>query len=67
MVCVWFNAYNRSQRLPWAEEIHHVRPPVDWQLKGGSSWINYIIGRDQVVSGCRHEPEAALAVVKSHE
>jgi hypothetical protein len=65
MVCVWFNAYQRSQRLPWTEEMHDVRPPVDWQLRGGSSWINYATGRDQIVSGCRTEPETALAVIKS--
>jgi hypothetical protein len=67
MVCVWFNAYHRSQRLPWAEEIHDVRPPVDWQLKGGSSWIHYILGRDQIVSGCNHEPANALGMVTNDE
>ena len=40
---------------------------VDWQLKGGSSWINYATGRDQIASGCRAEPQTALAVVTSDE
>lgn len=67
MVCVWFNAYHRSQRLPWPKEIHDVRPPVDWQLQGGSSWIHYATGRDQIVSGCQPAPKSGLAVVKRDE
>jgi len=67
MVCVWFDAYRRSLRLPWSREIHDLQPPVDWRLKGTSSWINHITGRDQIASGCQEEPQSALAVVDGDE
>lgn len=66
MECVWVKAYRRSQRLLWPEDIHDLRPPVDWSLKGGSSWVNYLTGRDRIVSGCEPEPKSALAVVGKH-
>ncbi len=62
MDCVWVRAYRYSQRLPWPHEIHDLRPPVDWSLQGGSSWINFATGRDQIVSGCAAEPHSALDV-----
>jgi hypothetical protein len=64
--CIWVQAYSRSQRLPWPEEIHDFRPPVDWSIKGSSSWINYLTGRDQVRSGCQTEPDSALKVLEDH-
>ena len=67
MVCIWFNAYNRAQRLFWPEEMHDVQPPVDRQLKDGSSWVNYLTGRDQIVSGCNPEPRTALVMVRKDE
>jgi hypothetical protein len=66
-VCVWFKAYDRSRRLLWPDAIHGLRPPVDWSLEGGSSWINYLTGRDQISSGCQPDPESALAVVDAHD
>lgn len=63
MRCVWVRAVQRSQRLPWAEEIHDLRPPVDWSLQGTSSWLNYLTGRDQILSGCRPEPHSARQVI----
>jgi hypothetical protein len=66
MTCVWTTAYTRSQRLPWPDEIHDLRPPVDWRLKGSSSWINLLTGRDQVSSGCITEPDNALDMVPNH-
>ena len=48
MRCVWLKAVERSQRLPWREEIHDLRPPVDNRLKGTSSWVNLVTGRDRV-------------------
>jgi hypothetical protein len=66
MECVWVKAYRRSRRLLWPEEIHDLRPPVDWGLKGGSSWANYLAGRDQIVSGCNPNPASALEVVDRH-
>ncbi len=64
MVCVWFDAYRRSLRLPWPREMHDLQPPVDWRLKGSSSWINHISGRDQITTGCRPEPGSALVLVE---
>ena len=50
MRCVWVKAYERSERLPlWRGHIDQLRPPVDNQLKGSSSWINLATGRDKQV------------------
>jgi 5,10-methylenetetrahydrofolate reductase len=46
LTCVWFNAVNRSARLPWAHEIYQRNPPVDWSLQGTSSWVNVFTGQD---------------------
>ncbi len=47
--CVWVQAIERAARLPlWRSHIHHLMPPVDWQLQGTSSWTNLLTGRDQV-------------------
>jgi hypothetical protein len=64
--CVWVNAYARSQRLPWPDEFHDLRPPVDWSIQGSASWVNWLTGRDQVSSGCDAEPDSALSVVIGH-
>ena len=48
MRCVWVKAVERSRKLPWSEEIHDLRPPVDNRLEGTSSWINYATKRDKV-------------------
>ena len=66
MECVWVTAYARSQRLFWPEELHDLRPPVDWSLQGSASWVNFLTGRDQVVSGCAAVPDSALDVVAGH-
>ena len=48
MRCVWLKAYERSDRLPlWRGHIDELRPPVDHQLKGTSSWQNLATGRDR--------------------
>ena len=47
MRCVWVNAVERSRKLPWREEIHDLRPPVDNRLWGTSSWRNYLTKRDK--------------------
>jgi hypothetical protein len=50
MRCVWLKAYERSERLPlWRGHIDDLRPPVDNALKGTSSWLNLISGRDREV------------------
>jgi hypothetical protein len=64
--CIWMTAYSRSQRLPWPDEIHDLRPPVDWSLKGSASWVNYLTGRDQIRGGCETEPNSALKVLNNH-
>jgi hypothetical protein len=45
--CVWLQAYERSRRLPWRDELNHLRPPVDNRLWGTSSWANLVTGRDK--------------------
>jgi hypothetical protein len=64
--CVWVKAYVRSQRLFWPEEIHNLRPPVDWSIQGTSSWVNLLTGRDQIQTGCVPGPQSALDVVSKH-
>jgi hypothetical protein len=61
--CVWVRAYQWSLQLPWPDELHDLRPPVDWGLKGSSSWVNLVTGRDQVTSGCAAKPDSALEVI----
>ena len=31
----------------WRQEFNHLRPPVDNQLRGDSSWVNLVTGRDR--------------------
>lgn len=64
--CVWVKAYSNSQRLPWSREIHDLRSPIDWSLRGTSSWVNNLTGRDQLHNGCLSEPNSALDVVNKH-
>jgi hypothetical protein len=52
MRCVWVKAYERAERMPllpahWRGEIDELRPPVDNQLRGTSSWRNVVTGRDR--------------------
>ncbi len=48
MICVWVDAYERSLRMPvWGKEMLTEQPPVNWQLKGTSSWINLVKGVDR--------------------
>ena len=52
MQCVWVKANHRAQTMlglpkSWREEISHLRPPVNNALKGDSSWINLINGKDR--------------------
>jgi hypothetical protein len=61
--CVWVRAYQWSLQLPWPDELHDLRPPVDWGLKGSSSWVNLVTGRDQFTSGCAAKPDSALEVI----
>ncbi|MGZ4590625.1 MAG: methylenetetrahydrofolate reductase C-terminal domain-containing protein [Actinomycetes bacterium] len=52
MRCVWLKAYERSRELPllprsWRQEFNHLRPPVDNRMRGDSSWVNLVTGRDK--------------------
>ncbi len=50
MRCVWLKGWERSRKLPlWQDHFNHLRPPVDNQLEGTSSWKNLVTGRDRVV------------------
>ena len=53
MQCIWVKAYDRTNSLPlpkvWKEHYNELRPPVDMQLQGTSSWVNLITKRDQQV------------------
>jgi hypothetical protein len=43
MRCVWVQAFERSQRMPvYGHEMETIQPPVNWRLKGSSSWINML-------------------------
>jgi len=52
MTCVWLKAERRATSLPmprqWKEGLDHLRPPVDNTLRGSSSWINLMTGRDRL-------------------
>jgi len=46
--CVWVQSWERSRQLPvYRDHMFHVNAPVDWRLKGSSSWINLVTGRDR--------------------
>jgi Methylene-tetrahydrofolate reductase C terminal len=48
MTCVWVDAYERSLKMKiWGGEMLTEQPPVNWQLKGTSSWINMLTGADR--------------------
>ncbi len=48
MMCVWVDAYERSLKMPvYGHEISSEQPPVNWQLKDTSAWINMLTGADR--------------------
>jgi hypothetical protein len=48
MMCVWVEAYERSLKMPiYGHEMATEQPPVNWQLKDTSSWINMLKGVDR--------------------
>jgi hypothetical protein len=48
MMCVWVEAYERSLKMPiFGAEMMTEQPPVNWQLKDSSSWINMLKGVDR--------------------
>jgi Methylene-tetrahydrofolate reductase C terminal len=63
--CVWVEAVNGSKMLPlWRDHIHHIMPPVDWQLEGTSSWTNLLTGRDKVTPEAWLDAESDSRVVR---
>ena len=47
MKCIWVTAYERSKRMPdFGSEMMLLQPPVNWQLKGSSAWVNMLTGED---------------------
>lgn len=60
MQCVWVKANHRAEHMPllpkaWRAEVGHLRPPVNNELKGDSSWLNLQSGVD------RETPEGWLS------
>jgi hypothetical protein len=53
MQCIWLKAFERKESWPlpqsWRDHYNDLRPPVDMQLKGTSSWLNLITKRDKRV------------------
>jgi hypothetical protein len=52
MRCVWVKAEKRSRTWPllpaWKAEFNHLRPPVNNELQGDSSWLNLVNGKDHM-------------------
>ena len=49
----------------WRDHYNDLRPPVDMQLEGTSSWINLVTKRDQQVPQgwkAHHDVQAKLVV-----
>ena len=46
MKCVWLKAWERDPKLPWSGHVQSLQPPVDWELQGTSSWLNFLSGTD---------------------
>ena len=39
--CIWVQAWERSKRMPiYGQEIKHIQPPLNYQLRDTSAWIN---------------------------
>ncbi len=43
--CIYVRAYERLKLYGDEEQIEYI-PPVNWELKQTSSWLNYFLGRD---------------------
>ena len=46
MKCVWVIAYERAEETGHVQDLRRLVRPIDNQLWGQSSWINYWRGRD---------------------
>ena len=49
MKCVWVEAYERSQKMVYGEEMLLINPPVNHLLKNSSAWVNMLTGEDKNV------------------
>ena len=44
--CVWVIAYERADSAGHADDLARLQRPVDHRQTGASSWVNYLLGRD---------------------
>lgn len=50
MMCVWVQAFERSQQMPlYGRDMHLIQPPVNRCLEGSSAWVNMLTGEDKNV------------------
>ena len=50
MMCVWVQAYERSQRMTvYGDELKLIQPPMNYMLKGDAAWITSLSCEDQNV------------------
>lgn len=48
--CVWVDAWEGSRRMHSGDTINEVQEPVDFRLKGTSSWLRVVRQKADVVS-----------------
>lgn len=51
MKCVWVEAWAGSRSMQGGERIHLLQQPVDFRLKGSSSWLRVVREQAQRVEG----------------
>ncbi len=48
--CIWAKAWERSKRMPiYGQEIKHIQPPINHQLRDTSAWINDFHRQSQMI------------------
>jgi len=48
--CIWVQAWERSKRMPiYGQEIKHIQPPLNHQLRDTSAWINDLHRQPQMI------------------
>lgn len=45
--CVWLIAYERAEQDGKVSDLKRLQRPIDQRKWGGSSWVNYWLGRDE--------------------
>ena len=59
--CVWVQAWERSQRGRYADELQIVQPPVNHELRNTSAWANMVEGSDEPPPGWMLDEHGAVA------